>query len=182
MTDYLRLPSCDSSGAVNAVVETPRLAPAKVKYDPVLGCFAVSRHLVAGLAYPYSWGFVPSTQAADGDPLDVMILGDMATYPGLVMPSRPIGILEVLQTEKGRTFRNDRVFVVPVQEPRWSTLHSALDLPEAMRRELEQFFLASVAGTGKALHMCGWRDADNATRAIADARHAFGRETGYEAD
>lgn len=175
MTDYLRLPSQAASGGVNAIVETPRLAPAKIKYDPGLGCFTLSRHLVPGLVYPYSWGFVPSTCAADGDPLDVMILSDMATHPGLVMPSRPVGVLEVEQTEQGRSLRNDRVFVVPMQEPRWSDLRSALDLPEAMRRELERFFVASVAGTGKLLRMLGWRDGEAARQTIGDAENAFAR-------
>ncbi len=173
MTDYLRLPSRAAPDGVNAVVETPRLAPAKIKYDPKLGCFSVSRYLVPGLVYPHSWGFVPSTRAADGDPLDLMILSDMATHPGLAMPSRPLGMLEVEQTEKGRTFRNDRVFVVPEREPRWSDLRNVLDLSDAMRRQLEQFFVASVAGTGKSLRLAGWRDADRAWQAIAEAETAF---------
>jgi inorganic pyrophosphatase len=65
---------------------------------------------MAGLTYPYDWGFIPSTKAEDGDPLDVPILHDPQTYPGVVLRCRPIGILEVEQKKKGETERNDRIF------------------------------------------------------------------------
>lgn len=181
MTDFLRLPSRAGTDGINAVVETPRLTPAKIKYDPGLGCFSVSRYLVPGVAYPHSWGFVPSSCAADGDPLDVMILSDIATHPGLVMPSRPVGILQVEQSEKGRTFRNDRLFVVPMQEPRWSDLRNVLDLSEATRSQLERFFVASVAGTGKILRLQGWRDADQAWQALSEAERLFAERDGSHA-
>jgi Inorganic pyrophosphatase len=56
-------------------------------------------------------GVLPSTRAEDGDPLDVLIIHDAATYPGLVLKCKPIGVLEVVQTSKGKKERNDRVFV-----------------------------------------------------------------------
>ena len=69
------------------------------------------------LTYPYDWGFIPSTKAEDGDPLDVLIIHDAATYPGLVLTCKPIGVLEVLQSSKGKNERNDRVFVLPDRSP-----------------------------------------------------------------
>ena len=53
----------------------PRGASAKFRYDAENGRDdAVWRPLPAGVAYPYDWGMIPSTRAADGDPLDVMVL------------------------------------------------------------------------------------------------------------
>jgi Inorganic pyrophosphatase len=63
------------------------------------------------------WGFIPSTKAEDGDPLDVLIVHDAATYPGLVLKCKPIGVLEVVQSSKDGNERNDRVFVVPDRSP-----------------------------------------------------------------
>ena len=57
--------------------------------------------LMAGLAYPYDWGFIPSTEAEDGDPLDVLVIHDAQTYPGVVLRCKPIGILEVEQASQG---------------------------------------------------------------------------------
>jgi inorganic pyrophosphatase len=94
MTDFLSLPSYAKDGSLHVVVESPRGSQVKVKYEPELGAFTLSRPLVLGLRYPYDWGFVPGTRADDGDPLDAMLLFDLPTYPGLVIPCRPIGVLE----------------------------------------------------------------------------------------
>jgi inorganic pyrophosphatase len=64
-------------------------------FDPGLRVFTLAKPLMAGLAYPYDWGFIPSTKAEDGDPLDVLVIHDAQTYPGVVLQCRPIGILEV---------------------------------------------------------------------------------------
>lgn len=70
--------------------------------------------LPLGLSYPFDWGFVPSTQAPDGDPLDILILHEASTYPGVVLPCRPLDVVEMDQDEKEVTReRNDRVIVMP---------------------------------------------------------------------
>jgi inorganic pyrophosphatase len=91
MTNYFALPTwADSRGQVHAVVETPRGSRAKLEFDPKLGAFTLAKPLLAGLTYPYDWGFIPSTKAEDGDPLDVLIIHDAATYPGLARLSHGI--------------------------------------------------------------------------------------------
>jgi inorganic pyrophosphatase len=66
------------------------------------------------LTYPFDWGFVPSTQAPDGDPLDVLILHDAVTYPGVVLPCQPLGVIEMDQDDEGdKRERNDRIIVIP---------------------------------------------------------------------
>jgi inorganic pyrophosphatase len=63
--------------------------------------------------YPHDWGFVPSTKADDGDPLDIMVIHDAATFPGIVLTCRIIGVLQIEQKSKGKAERNDRLFAVP---------------------------------------------------------------------
>jgi inorganic pyrophosphatase len=85
------LPAYSEDGAVHAVVEAPKGSLVKLKYEIKLGAFTVAHSLPLGLSYPFDWGFVPSTQAPDGDPLDILILHEASTYPGVVLPCRPLG-------------------------------------------------------------------------------------------
>jgi len=161
-------------GSLNVVVETPRGAMAKFKYDGESGTMMLSRALPLGIAYPYDWGFVPATKAADGDPLDAMVLWDAASYPGVVLPSRIIGALRVDQknVRTGARERNDRLFVLPVKAPRVDHLRSILDLSQRERDEIERFFLNVVAFEGKDLRVLGFDGPDEGTRLVREALSA----------
>jgi inorganic pyrophosphatase len=165
MMDLSKLPTRDKDDAVQVVVETPRGMTAKLKFEPKLGAFVFSRSLKPGLRYPYDWGFVSGTAAPDGDPLDAMILYDVTGYPGLVVPCRGVAVLEVEQEEEGRRFRNDRILFAPKNS------EAALD--DDLRRSLERFFCDAVEGTGKVLHILGWRGADAAAAEIDRGSQRF---------
>src|ERR1700746_38958 len=114
MVNLLKLPARSKRGDVHVVVETTRGSAAKLEYDPDLEVFTLSKALMLGLTYPYDWGFIPSTKGEDGDPIDALVLHDTATARGLVLKCKIIGVLEVLQSEKGkRGIRNDRLIAVP---------------------------------------------------------------------
>ena len=106
MPNFINLPPFTEDGDVHVVVETPRGSRAKFAYDPKLETFILSKSLLTGLTYPHDWGFVPSTKADDGDPLDIMVIHDAATFPGIVLTCRIIGILQIEQKRKeGRAER-----------------------------------------------------------------------------
>ena len=113
MPNFINLPAFTEDGDVHVVVETPRGSRAKFAYDPKLETFALTKSLLTGLTYPHDWGFVPSTKADDGDPLDIMVIHDAATFPGLLITCRVIGILQIEQKSKNKSERNDRLFAVP---------------------------------------------------------------------
>jgi inorganic pyrophosphatase len=98
MTNFEKISTWADRAHIHAVVETPRGSRAKLKFDPKLKAFTLAKPLLVGLTYPYDWGFVPSTKADDGDPLDALIIHDAATYPGLVLTCKPIGVLEIMQS------------------------------------------------------------------------------------
>jgi inorganic pyrophosphatase len=166
MTNLAKLPTWADKHHVHAVVETPRGSRAKLEFDPKLGAFTLAKPLLAGLTYPYDWGFIPSTKAQDGDPLDVLIIHDAATYPGLVLKCKPIGVLEVLQTTKGKAERNDRVFVVPDRSPFEGDLQDVRRLPPRAIEELEKFFAATDALETKKLEFQGWHGPAKAIKTI----------------
>jgi inorganic pyrophosphatase len=145
---------------------TPRGSRAKLEFDPKLGVFTLAKPLLAGLTYPYDWGFIPSTEAEDGDPLDVLIIHDAATYPGLVLKCKPIGLLEVIQSSKNGNERNDRVFVVPDRSPFEGNLQDIRRLPARAIEELEKFFEATNALESQKLKFHGWHGPAKAIKTI----------------
>jgi inorganic pyrophosphatase len=163
------IPTFNDDGSVNVIVESPRGATAKWKWND--GTIHLRRPLPAGLAYPYDWGFIAATLAADGDPLDAMIYWNGTSYPGAVVACRAFGVLRVEQTNRRtqQRERNDRVFMVPVADVAPVRIESALDLPERLRAELEHFFTAAVAFEKKELRLLGWGDAAEGAAAIAAA-------------
>lgn len=153
-----KLPPRDGDGAVRVVVEAPRGCGVKLKYDPRLGAFEYGRVLPLGLTYPYDWGFVPGTRAEDGDPLDALVLGDVPSYPGVVIPCRVIGAVLVDQKgDGGKRERNDRLVLVPLGADRLADLDDAKALPRRAREEIEQFFLDTTFFTQKDARVLGWK-------------------------
>src|ERR1700676_1729261 len=117
MPNLTKLPTWADKTHINAVVETPRGSHCKLEFDPKHRAFTLAKPLLAGLTYPYDWGFVPSPQAEDGDPVDILWIHVPGTYPGLILRGKPIGVLEVVQTTKRGKERNDRIFAVPDRSP-----------------------------------------------------------------
>lgn len=151
------LPTFGAEGAVYVVVESPRGSTLKLKYDPEFSTFRLSRPLPLGFRYPFDWGFIPRTRASDGDPVDALIISEASSYPGVVIPCRIAGVLEIEQDKKqghGRE-RNDRVIAIPAVTPR-SVAKSVFELPQRVRDELTHFFQQAVAFEGKNIVPLGW--------------------------
>jgi inorganic pyrophosphatase len=153
-----QLPAFADADIFHVVVESPRGSRIKLKYRADLGAMSISRPLAMGLAYPCDWGFVPSTKGPDEDPVDAAVIWDVATFPGVVIPCRALGLVKVEQNHgggKGR-IRNDRILALPVDARREGELKSAMSLPARVRDELEHFFVAATALEGKDPRILGW--------------------------
>ena len=167
------IPTFASADTFHVIVETPRGSTLKLKYDPQWEAISVSRPLPLGVTYPYDWGFVPSTEAADGDPVDAMLLWDVSSYPGVVIPCRAIGVLRVEQNPTGREspgrIRNDRIMCLPIEARREHGVTSVTALSDRVRQELEQFAIAATALEGKDVRIVGWGDAAAALTLVQES-------------
>ncbi|MEB3251626.1 MAG: inorganic diphosphatase, partial [Cyanobacteriota bacterium] len=96
MVDLSRIPAQPEPGLINVLIEIPAGSQNKYEFDKDLNALILDRVLFSSVHYPCDYGFVPNTLADDGDPLDGMVMIDQPTFPGCVVLSRPIGMLEMI--------------------------------------------------------------------------------------
>jgi inorganic pyrophosphatase len=71
----------DDHDIIQVIIETPKGCRNKFAFDPKQKVFELTKVLPAGMAFPYDFGFIPSTLAEDGDPTDVLVLMDEPAFP-----------------------------------------------------------------------------------------------------
>jgi len=171
MANLIDLNSRDDAGNVRVVVESPKGSNAKLKYNPALGVFELQR-FIGESGYPHDWGFVPGTLAADGDPLDALVIHEGQTWPGVVIPSVGIALLKVTETKAGEpeSRRNDRLIVVPAFALAQT---GRAELASGVRAHLEQFFVATGELAKKRVRVEGWGHEGEAAEALARACAAY---------
>jgi inorganic pyrophosphatase len=152
------------------IIETPRGGRGKYAYDAQTDAFALKRMLPDSMTFPLDFGFVPSTLAQDGDPLDILVLNDEPTAVGALVAVRLIGVMEAEQVESGRTFRNDRILAVAAVSHQFERVRTVEHLGEAFLRNLTHFWVTYVALRGATFRVISIGNCNKATRLIADAK------------
>lgn len=126
---------------LSAIVETPKGSAQKYDYDPENKWFKLKKIMPAGMVFPFDFGFIPDTKGEDGDPLDIIIISEIKSFPGCVMDCRIIGAIIAKQTEKGKTLRNDRFIAIPEVSHLFKKVKSIEDLPKDILDQIEKFFM-----------------------------------------
>lgn len=172
MPNLERLPVGDESPhIVHVVVEVPLGSRNKYEYDAELDVLVRDRVLPGAVRYPVDYGFVPSTRAADGEPLDVILAAYDSAAPGSVVRARPIGVLH-LDDASGE---DENLVCVPADDDRFADFKDLADLPDANRREIEQFFVTYKQLEGDdEVAVKGWYDIDAAHELVRASVAAHG--------
>jgi inorganic pyrophosphatase len=175
------VPSSDRrSGDVNAIVETPKGSRVKFDYDEDLCLFRLGGMLPQGSVFPFNFGFIPSTLAEDGDPLDVLVLMEEPAFQGSLVPVRLIGVIEAEQTdEDGETLRNDRLIAIASHSRQHADVESLKTLAPDAIAEIEHFFVAYNEARGKRFKPLGRHGAKRARKLLKAAqRRRAAKEAG----
>ncbi len=124
---------------INVVIEIPLGGnPVKYELDKESGAIFVDRFLHTAMFYPFNYGFLPHTLSEDGDPVDVAVLGQVPVTPGVIIRSRPIGVL-IMEDEAGM---DEKIVSVPVDalHPFYANVASYRELPPMMCEQMAHFF------------------------------------------
>lgn len=165
----------ESDGSINAIIETPKGSAIKYSYSPESGLFRAKRTLPHGMVFPFNFGFIPSTLAEDGDPLDILIINEEPFACGCLVKVRLLAVIEATQTEGGRTVRNDRIVAMAIDEETPPEFVS-LFLDEARIRQIVFFFASYNRINGKDFKSLRTGDAKDAERLAHNAVDKFETE------
>ena len=98
---------------LHCLVEIPKGSRNKYEWDEQLQAIKFDRFLFSSVVYPTDYGFIPQTLGEDGDPLDAMVTVSEPTFPGCVIPVKPIALFK-MRDDKGV---DDKVLCVPLEDP-----------------------------------------------------------------
>lgn len=121
---------------INVIIEIPKNSPNKYEIDKDTGLISLDRANYSSAPYPFDYGFVPQTLWEDNDPLDVVVLTTFPLHPGILVKSRPVAVMEMIDDGES----DYKIIAVPVDDKRWDDTHDLADLNKHMMKEFVHFF------------------------------------------
>jgi inorganic pyrophosphatase len=157
---------------INVIIEIPKGSCIKYELDAANGLIFVDRILLSAMYYPCNYGSIPETKEEDGDPVDVLVLGNYPIIPTAVIRSRPVGVL-LTEDEKGH---DSKIVAAPLDkiDPSFSTINGVDDIPEYLRNQITHFFEHyKELEEGKYVKALGWKGREFAHKQISEAMNRF---------
>lgn len=156
----------------NVVIEIPRGSKVKYELDKPTGLLRVDRILYSAVFYPCNYGFAPRTYCEDGDPLDVLVLGQEPVVPLTIMQVRAIGVMHMRDEGK----EDDKIVAVHVHDPAVADYHDISELPQHTMLEIMRFFKDYKTLENKQVEVERPAGAQEALKTVLDAFALYRRE------
>ena len=157
---------------INVVIEIPKGGHNKYEYDEEMDAIKLDRVLHSPLFYPIDYGFIPETQAEDGDHLDALVITDSPTFPGCVLLARPLGLLKMKDENGG----DDKILAVPANNPHYRNIKNLGDIEPHILQEITHFFEEYKKLEKKFVKVIGWEPKRAAFRLIEKGRRFYGKK------
>lgn len=159
---------------VNVIIEVPLGGePIKYELDKDSGAMFVDRFLYTSMRYPCNYGFIPHTLSDDGDPTDVLVVGNRALMPGSVIRARPVGVL-MMEDEAGI---DEKIVAVPHNKltQYYDQIQDYTDLPQVLQDRIPHFFAHyKDLEPDKWVKIIGWESREKAGKLITQGIQAAG--------
>jgi inorganic pyrophosphatase len=137
---------------VNAIIEIPKGSRNKYEVDKKTGLIRLDRYLYSASHYPGDYGFIPQTLAADGDPLDILVMVNDATFSGCLIETRVVGMFRMID----RGAEDFKVLGVPNSDPLFQDTKTLDDVPRHFLLEVAHFFGTYKQLEGVKIETLGW--------------------------
>ncbi|MBH9553131.1 inorganic diphosphatase [Inhella gelatinilytica] len=166
-------PGAHAPEQFNVIIEIPMNGdPIKYEVDEDTGALFVDRFMGTAMHYPCNYGYIPQTLAADGDPVDVLVITPVPLIPGVVVTCRPIGVLK-MEDEAGG---DSKLLAVPIEKvlPLYQNWRRPEDLNPTRLRAIQHFFEHyKDLEAGKWVKVQGWEGPESAMTEVTDGMAAW---------
>jgi len=154
---------------MNVIIEIPKFSKNKYEIDKETGMIALDRVMHSAQDYPFDYGFVPQTLWDDGDALDVLLLTTYPLYPGILVPARPVAIMNMMDDGDS----DAKVIAVPTKDPRFDMIKDLKDINPHTLKEIEHFFATYKKVQDKEVVVQGFEDLTATKTAFARSRALY---------
>lgn len=158
---------------INVIIEIRRGEKNKYEVDKETGRLFLDRVNGTTLGYPADYGYVPQTLCEDGDPLDALLVITESVPHGVVVPSRPIGVLRMVDGGEN----DEKLIVVPVDDVASDHIRDLADLGENFKHVVEHYYAHykdwKNGWNGAEVSFDGWGDATAAKQVVLDSIKRF---------
>jgi len=159
---------------VNVIIEIQKGGGKnKYEFDKDTGRLTLDRVNGTTSTYPADYGYIPGTLCDDGDPLDALLLIDEPVVHGAVVPSRPIGVLYMIDDGEG----DEKLICVPADDISQEHIRELDNVDPNFKKQVEQFYTHykdwKNGWTGVKVEFNGWGDAEAAKKVIAESIARF---------
>lgn len=159
-------PGKNAPDEVNVIIEIQKGSRNKYEMDKETGMITLDRVNGTLLGYPADYGYIPETLCDDGDPLDALVVIDESVPAGIVVPSRAIGVLYMVDGGEG----DEKLICVPVDDISKSHIKEVEDLGPAFKNSVEHYYARykdwKNDWQGAEVSFNGWGDAAAAREVI----------------
>jgi inorganic pyrophosphatase len=156
----------------DVVVEIPAGSRNKYVMDHRVGRIRLERQLFTSTCYPADYGYIPGTVAADGDPLDAVVLLDAPTFPGIEIGVRPVGVYH----SRDELGVDEKILCVSAGDSRYDRIRGLADVAPERLEEIGHFFDVYLdTEPGRHSHPGLWADRAAAEAVIGAARGRHAR-------
>lgn len=151
---------------LDVIIEIPKHSNIKYEYDRVTKQISVDRILYGANIYPQNYGFIQDALDWDGDELDALVIADQAFIPGIKVPVRILGAMEMI--DNGET--DTKLITVIDCDKRYEHIASLKDVPNHIKEEIKNFFEQYKQLQKKDVKVIGFQDLEWAIKEYEECK------------
>jgi inorganic pyrophosphatase len=154
---------------MTTIVEIPKGSKNKYEIDKETGLIALDRAMHTAQDYPFDYGYIPQTLWDDDDAVDVIILTSNPLSSGILVRTRPVGIMNMIDDGDA----DDKLIAVPVTDPRFDEIQDLDDINSHTLKEMQHFYSTYKNLEDKEVEVTGFQKKDAAIAAFERGKRLY---------